>query len=132
LISLVRMGNLIDYGTPKTKEGRVMFRNIFSIFFLLVVPLQARMWTDSTGKFSVDATIADYHNGVAYLQKDNGKFLLIPAAKLSQADQDFLKSTTQQVNLILGKVVGVTDGDTLTVLDETITYVRPHTRSKPK
>lgn len=99
-----------------------MFKKFLVLFFLLVVPVSARTWTDSSGKFSTNATLADYQNGIAYLQKDDGKILVIPAVKLSKADQDFLNIKSPSV--ISGKVVGVTDGDTITVLDDTKTQYK--------
>ncbi len=101
-----------------------MLRKVFLLFFLLVTPISARTWTDSTGKFSTDATLADCQGGIAYLQKVDGKIVAVSVTKLSKADQDFLKTTLPSVSIISGKVVGVTDGDTITVLDDTKTQYK--------
>jgi endonuclease YncB( thermonuclease family) len=82
----------------------------------------SRDWTDHNGKHHVTASLADFQNGIAYLKEDDGKVVHIPVSRLSKADQDFIKSTVPEVQAITGKVVGVTDGDTVTVLDRKTQY----------
>lgn len=74
-------------------------------------------WTDSTGRFQVSAELTDFHDGVAYLKKEDGAFASVPVAKLSAADKDFITSAVPPVNVIEGKVIAITDGDTLTVMN---------------
>lgn len=50
-----------------------------------------RTWTDSTGKFSVEATLADIKDGQATLKRTDGRTVTLPVERLSQADQDYLK-----------------------------------------
>lgn len=78
---------------------------------------ESRMWTDTSGKFHTDAELADFQDGQAYLQQAGGRIVSVPVGRLSQADRDFISTTVPAANVIKGKVVGVTDGDTLTVLD---------------
>ena len=51
----------------------------------------AREWTDSTGKFRVEAELVVVRSGKVILEKPDGTILTIPLDKLSAADQDFLK-----------------------------------------
>lgn len=58
---------------------------------LLVVVAQAREWKDATGTFRVEAELVAVRDGKVYLEKPNGAVITVPLAKLSQADQDFLR-----------------------------------------
>jgi micrococcal nuclease len=99
----------------------MVLRRLSAAVIVLVLVATAiaepRHWTDSTGKFHSEAELADYQNGHAYLKEANGRIVSVPASRLSATDCDFIKSTVPAVQSIRGKVVGITDGDTLTVLD---------------
>jgi hypothetical protein len=56
---------------------------------------ETRTWTDSSGKFSVEAALISADDQVVLLKSKDGKTLRIPRAKLSQADRDFLQSPSQ-------------------------------------
>jgi endonuclease YncB( thermonuclease family) len=94
-------------------------KRLLAILLLLAVPALAdsRTWTDASGKHKSTAELSDFQGGVAYLRKDDGKIAAVPLAKLSKADQEFIKSATPTVQVIEGKVVSIADGDTLTVLE---------------
>jgi len=49
-----------------------------------------RTWTDSTGKFSTEATFLGLAAGKVRLQKADGKVVEVPLVRLSAADQQFL------------------------------------------
>ncbi|QEG01100.1 hypothetical protein Mal15_51760 [Stieleria maiorica] len=53
---------------------------------------EPRVWTDSTGKFRVTASLIEVQDDVVFLKTDAGKTLKIPLTRLSQADQDFLEA----------------------------------------
>ncbi len=57
-------------------------------------PIEYRTWTDVTGKFTVLAKLVRQSETSVTLMTETGRELTLPAAKLSQADLDFLKSTT--------------------------------------
>jgi endonuclease YncB( thermonuclease family) len=80
---------------------------------------EGHSWTDSTGKHHSSGKMVDFQGGVLYLKKDNGKIVAVPLRKLSGADRRFVESNTPPVKWIAGKVIGITDGDTLTVLSGT-------------
>ena len=89
-----------------------MFKKSLVLFFLLVTPISAGIWTDSSARFSVNTSntsLVDYENGIALLQKadekDDGNILSNPTVKLNKADQDFLN--TKPSSEISGKVVEV-------------------------
>lgn len=57
----------------------------------LILGDEARLWTDSTGKFKVTATFVERKGDTVVLEKEDGKKLTIPVAKLSEKDQAFLE-----------------------------------------
>jgi endonuclease YncB( thermonuclease family) len=75
-----------------------------------------RVWISKTRNHFAVGTLVEYRAGVAYLKIDN-RFQAVPAIRLCQDDQDVL-ARLPTVNKFTGKVVDVTDGDTITVLDD--------------
>lgn len=61
---------------------------------------QSREWTDSSGKFSVTATLVQVRDGVAFLKSDEGKTFKIPVTRLSDADQEHLKVGTNPFEMV--------------------------------
>jgi len=49
-----------------------------------------RTWTDATGKFSVTAELVEVRGDKVVLQRQNGKQVTVPVAKLSVEDRQFL------------------------------------------
>ncbi len=47
----------------------------------------ARKWTDSTGKYTVEAEFLEMRDGKVQLKTDNGKIISVPMDKLSKVDQ---------------------------------------------
>lgn len=83
---------------------------------------QLRVWKDRGGKHETSAAFVAWEAGKVALRKANGDYASVPVEKLSTDDHDYLRGqgvfadfTKRQ---IVGRVVGVTDGDTITVLDE--------------
>jgi hypothetical protein len=58
---------------------------------LLAMPAAAREWSDASGKFKVEAELADVSGGAVRLKKPTGELASITLAKLSAADQDYVK-----------------------------------------
>lgn len=52
----------------------------------------ARQWTDSTGKYTVEAEFLDFKDGKVRMKKDDGKTISMALERLSNADQEFVKS----------------------------------------
>lgn len=83
-----------------------------------------RKWTDDTGTFTVVAVAARWDSNEAKLQREDGKLLTLPLAKLSATDREYLHATKFPPTYLpggkvaLGKAVGVTDGDTIKLLDD--------------
>lgn len=50
----------------------------------------ARRWTDSTGKYTVEAEFVGFKDGKVQLKKEDGKTITVPIDKLSEADQEFM------------------------------------------
>lgn len=51
-----------------------------------------RVWTDSSGKFSVNAQLVDYANGKLHLKREDGTIVRVPFEKISFADRDHLRT----------------------------------------
>lgn len=51
---------------------------------------EIRTWTDSTGKFTIEAKFVSEQDGVVKLERADGKSVEIPVNKLSEGDQKFL------------------------------------------
>ncbi len=78
---------------------------------------EVREWTDSSGKFHRSASLADFQNGIAYLKESSGRIVHLSLDRLSFGDRAYIREATPSVTVITGKVAGITDGDTLTLLD---------------
>lgn len=52
---------------------------------------QMRSWTDVTGSFTVKAKMLGNKNGKIELEKEDGRVITLPAVKLSEKDQAYLK-----------------------------------------
>lgn len=58
----------------------------------LCVPVAlARTWTDSSGKYTVEAEFVEFKDGTVRLQRADGKFIRIAIEKLSEADREFVR-----------------------------------------
>ena len=64
---------------------------LLAMSFLEPHSSSARQWTDTTGRFSVEAELVRVHEGKVYLKKTDGKVIGVPIEKLSEADQRFLR-----------------------------------------
>jgi len=53
----------------------------------------ARKWTDSTGKYAVEAKFVDFKKGTVQLRKEDGTLIRIALEKLSEADQEFVQKS---------------------------------------
>lgn len=62
-----------------------------SLAMLFASPAAAREWSDASGKFKIQAELADSAGGSVRLKKPTGEIAVIQLAKLSPADQDFVK-----------------------------------------
>jgi len=62
------------------------------LFGLLAADGLARQWTDSTGRYSVEADLIAFNQQTVVLKKENHDLVAVPIARLSQQDQQYLKS----------------------------------------
>jgi hypothetical protein len=65
------------------------------LMYVAAATAQQRTWTDSTGKFSVEAELVEVKDGKAVLKKTSGKLTTVPVARLSETDQRYLQSLDQ-------------------------------------
>jgi micrococcal nuclease len=73
-----------------------------------------RQWSSHSGKYKVEAVLIGLSKEAVTLERRDGEIVVVRIEKLSDDDVRYL--TLFQVDLI-GKCVGITDGDTVTVLD---------------
>lgn len=59
-------------------------------------PAEMRKWTDSTGSFSVNAKLVSNEDGNIKLEKEDGRVITLPLAKLSDEDQTYLEELKKQ------------------------------------
>ena len=59
-----------------------------------------REWSDSTGKFKVQAMLVEVKDGAAFLRTNEGKTLRIPVDRLSAEDQVFLKTESNPFQMV--------------------------------
>lgn len=59
-------------------------------------PGEKRTWTDATGKFKIEATFVKQDGDQVELKRTDGKTVKLPFAKLSAADQDFVKKLNSE------------------------------------
>jgi hypothetical protein len=64
------------------------------VFTALLIPnvVIARIWTDSTGKYKIEADLIAFNESTVVLQRADHQLGQVPIEKLSQADRDYLKS----------------------------------------
>lgn len=53
---------------------------------------EQRLWKDATGKFQIQAVLVEQTATSVRLQTTDGREISVPVQRLSQADQDYLKS----------------------------------------
>ncbi len=73
-----------------------MLTNSSRAAFVLVVScasvIFAREWTDSTGRYKVEADLIAYNDTTAVLKRADGRLVAVPIDRLSEADQKYLSS----------------------------------------
>lgn len=67
------------------------------IAFLCANKALARKWTDSTGRFSVEADFVEFVEGQVALKKTDGQLIRLPLERLSEADRQHVRSVTAPV-----------------------------------
>jgi hypothetical protein len=55
-----------------------------------------RTWTDSTGRFKVEARLVKFEGGQVTLEKADGRTITLPLARLSDADQALLRASVSK------------------------------------
>ena len=55
---------------------------------------EPRTWTDSTGKFKIEATLLDLKDGQVTLERADGRIITMPLERLNKADQNIIKRAT--------------------------------------
>lgn len=54
-----------------------------------------RKWTDSTGKYTLEASVVAVKRGYVKLEKRDGSTVVLPISKLSVADQEWLRENAE-------------------------------------
>jgi hypothetical protein len=58
----------------------------------LAISCEARVWTDATGQYTVDADLVTFNDRTVVLQRPDHEMVAIPIETLSAVDREFLKS----------------------------------------
>lgn len=69
----------------------------------------AREWTDSTGAFTVEATLVEVLEDSVRLRKRNGILVQVPIERLCRADQLYVRSIRQTGNLAVNETLAAID-----------------------
>jgi len=73
-----------------------MFANLPAISLLLMLGAETmpteRAWTDATGQYTTQAALVDFDTETVVLKKPSGRLIALPIAKLSKADQEYMRS----------------------------------------
>lgn len=81
----------------------------------------AREWASASGKFRINGKLTGFSSGEVQLLKESGNSTNVSLEKLSAADRQYVKDilrVDKDAKVIIGKVIEIIDGDTITVLDE--------------
>jgi endonuclease YncB( thermonuclease family) len=76
-----------------------------------------RSWSDDTGKFHSEAVFVELRGDLVFLKKRDGAIVGIHMMRLSAADQRYVESHAMPRHTLVGRVIGISDGDTLTLVD---------------
>ena len=63
----------------------------FAVICLVPHIAHARVWTDSTGKYSIEANLIAFNDTTVILQRADHQLGQVPIDRLSPADRDYLK-----------------------------------------
>src|ERR1700745_1703258 len=94
--------------------GAHMKRVLLVTFFALGLGSHvatARVWTDSSGKYSIEANLVAFNDTTVVLQRGDHQLGQVAIDKLSQADRDYLKG--KEAGDAIKKVSGATQTWTL-------------------
>ncbi len=85
----------LEQGVPM-RHWKMVWHGAESLAALLLVASAAssaetRVWTDSSGEFTVDAELVDADEHSAVLKNEKGRLITVPISKLSDADQKHVK-----------------------------------------
>ena len=99
-----------------------MAKPVIAVLLALLAIAQSpsqREWSDTTGKFRTRASLVGVESAEVVLERD-GERIRVPVHRLSLANRQQLivdGHIPKTFRVLTGKVIGITDGDTLTVLD---------------
>ncbi|HMP78507.1 MAG TPA: thermonuclease family protein [Pirellulaceae bacterium] len=91
----------------------------FCLVVLLVLTFQDegfRTWRASNSGHSIVAEFGELRAGTVYLITKEDEIISILVGELSDADQEYVANRSKPVEQIEGRVIGVADGDTFTLL----------------
>src|SRR3954469_13843526 len=89
-----------------------MKRSLLLVAFLLIPNIAtARVWTDSTGKYKIEANLVAFNESTVILQRSDHQLGQVPIEKLSQVDRKYLK--TKEASDAAKKVSGASQTWTL-------------------
>src|SRR5689334_15088240 len=96
----------------------------FAVVCAIPSPVGARVWTDSTGRYKIDANLVAFNDKTVILQRPDHELGQIPIEKLSQADRAFLKTKEagEAVNKLSGAMQTWTLKDGTKIIGRVVGY----------
>jgi hypothetical protein len=73
-------------------KSRVSVMCLVLLSTCLACPVLARKWTDTTGKFSIEAEFVGLADGIITLKREDGQTIHLPLEKLSATDQEVARA----------------------------------------
>jgi hypothetical protein len=70
----------------------VPFASVVVLMALCSPPAVARVWTDSTGRYSIEADLVASNESQAVLKRADHQLGVVPIDKLSQQDREYIQS----------------------------------------
>jgi hypothetical protein len=72
------------------------WRVAIALWFIIIGPpiaVHARVWTDATGSYTLDAELVLFNDRTVVLQRADHELVAIPIEQLAEKDREYLKST---------------------------------------
>lgn len=102
--------------------NRILFVVLTIVMICCAGDARARKWTDSTGRFTVEAELVEVKDGNVRLRREDGSVISLPSDRLSEADRRYLQSQPQPANPGAPRLTLVRDGRPTSVI---VTRDRP-------
>ncbi|NUQ60866.1 MAG: hypothetical protein HUU20_00145 [Pirellulales bacterium] len=88
---------------------RVLAAATLGLLIAAALPADARKWTSEDGRFSTEAKLLGYADGMVKLQKDSGETITVPLDRLSKADRRYVALVSRSRQRMAAKTDAAVD-----------------------